>query len=273
MTNRDTPWLSVDNVSAEIGDVKLIEGINLTAEQGELIGLIGPNGAGKSSLLKALAQLITASGNITLDDKALRSLSHQTRAITIAYLGQQDHAGWPLTVVDFVSLGRQPYQRAWAHGLSRLDRSVVGDVMKQTDLDSLKSRRMNELSGGERARVRLARALAVQAPLLLADEPVASLDPFHQLSVMSLLKQQCEQGKTAIVVLHDLTLASRFCDRLLLLNHGCQVDCGMPRQVLTPKNLQKVYHVEMMHGEHQQQTYVVPWACNPKSQALKDGIA
>ncbi|MCY1544950.1 Fe(3+) dicitrate transport ATP-binding protein FecE [compost metagenome] len=137
-------------------------------------------------------------------------------------------------------------------------------------LGELAQRRFDQLSGGERARARLARALAVGSPLLLADEPVAALDPFHQLNVMELLRQQCAQGKTALVVLHDLTLASRFCDRILLLDQGRVVDCGSTRQVLTPKNLQQVYKVQAMLGEHQQQRFVLPWSCRPESHQAQE---
>jgi len=128
-------------------------------------------------------------------------------------------------------------------------------------LDTLATRPVPHLSGGEKARARLARALAVEAPVLLADEPVASLDPFHQLRVMELLRQRCDAGHAIVLVLHDLTLASRFCDRILLLHHGKTVACGSAREVLTPAKLQAVYGVQVIRGEHHSQPFIVPWRC------------
>ena len=245
----------VDEVSATVGEGQ-------AQSQGELFGLIGPNGAGKSSLLRAIAQLLPYQGTIHLDGVALGSLTPRQRATRLAYLAQGDHAVWPLTVRDFVALGRFPHRARWRGTAS--DDDAVSGAIRHMGLKTLQHRRLDQLSGGERARARLARALAVEAPLLLADEPVASLDPFHQLSVMELLRAQCELGRTVVVVLHDLTLASRFCDRVLLLEHGRTVACGTTRKVLTAANLQRVYQVQAMLGEHEQQRYVLPWRCRPE---------
>lgn len=245
----------------------LIDNVSMYLEEGEILGLIGPNGAGKSTLLKVLAQLTAYRGDVEYKGQKLRDLNVQERARTIAYLQQSAEVSWPISVRDYVALGRFPYQRYRLRQQKQTcDQQVITAAMQQTGLSHLASRRVHQLSGGEFARVRLARTLAVEAPLLLADEPVAVLDPFHQLQVMELLKALCHKGKSIIVVLHDLTLASRFCDRLLLLNEGRLVAAGEPRKVLTPANLQQVYKVKAMVGEHQQQAYVVPWACHAKKE-------
>ena len=250
--------LEADAITLRRGAATLVGGVSLAIARGELFGLIGPNGAGKSSLLRALAQLVPHEGEARLAGAALGRLSPQARATRLAYLAQGDQAAWPLTVRDFVALGRLPHGRNDAAG-----RAAVDAALAHMHLDSLAERRLDRLSGGERARARLARALAVEAPLLLADEPVAALDPYHQLSVMELLRRQCTLGRSIVVVLHDLTLASRFCDRVLLMHGGRAVACGEPRRVLTPANLQRVYQVQAMHGEHEAEAYVVPWRCHP----------
>ncbi|HSX88608.1 MAG TPA: ABC transporter ATP-binding protein [Pseudomonas sp.] len=259
--------LSLEAICVEIDGRRLVDEVSLSLERGELLGLIGPNGAGKSSLLKALAHLLPYRGEVRLDGELLSELSPRQRALRCAYLGQGDQSSWPLRLRDYVALGRLPHRGSW--GLSQRlrpeDQVAIDQALAQMHLGELAQRRFDQLSGGERARARLARALAVGSPLLLADEPVAALDPFHQLNVMQLLRQQCAQGKAALVVLHDLTLASRFCDRILLLDQGRVVDCGTTRQVLTPKNLQQVYQVQAMLGEHQEQRFVLPWACRPST--------
>jgi len=259
--------IEIDHLHLDLEGVPLLDDVSLQVRDGELFGLIGPNGAGKSSLLKCIAQLAPYRGEIRLDGSALETMSPRERAVRLAYLSQGDHVSWPLALYDFVALGRLPYRPRWGawQRLRLEDRRAIDAAIEQVQLTPLRQRRLDRLSGGERARARLARALAVQAPVLLADEPVASLDPFHQLNVMELLRRQCTAGAAVIVVIHDLTLASRFCDRVLLLDHGRAVACGDTRHVLTPKNLQQVYNVHAMLGEHQQQPYVLPWRCHPIS--------
>ncbi|MCY1281447.1 Fe(3+) dicitrate transport ATP-binding protein FecE [compost metagenome] len=254
--------LRIDELSVALDGRQLLAELSLELPPGELLGVIGPNGAGKSSLLKAIAHLLPYAGQIEQDGVALARLPPRQRALRLAYLGQGDGSGWPLRLRDYVALGRLPHRAPWQRPGAD-DAAAVAAAIAQMGLGELAARRFDQLSGGERARARLARALAVGSPLLLADEPVAALDPFHQLNVMELLRRQCAQGRSALVVLHDLTLASRFCDRLLLLDRGRPVACGTPRQVLTPKHLQQVYRVQAMLGEHQQEPFVLPWACRP----------
>ncbi len=262
--------LSASNVCVEHSRRTLLGDISLRLKRGELLGLLGPNGAGKSTLLKALTQLLPYRGEIHCQGKSLQRISAAERATMMAYLEQSVQTGWPIAVRDYVALGRLPHRPIWYRNVHQhRDRKAIAMAIAQAGLSGLDTRPVTELSGGEFARVRLARALAVQAPLLLADEPVSALDPFHQLQVMELLRKQCHNGKAGIVVLHDLTLASRFCDRLMLLDKGRPVAIGEPQKVLTAANLQQVYQVQAMVGEHQRQAYILPWACHTPETADK----
>jgi iron complex transport system ATP-binding protein len=261
-------------ISVSIQHTQLVQPLDLELNAGEILGLIGPNGAGKSSLLRSLGQLSPYRGEVTLDGANIRRFSKPAQARRIAYLAQGEEVNWPLTVRDFVALGRLPHQKSWCffRRRARADEAAIDQSLKQTDLCSLQQRPMSELSGGERTRARLARVLAVGAKILLADEPVATLDPFHQLSVMNLLDQQREQGHSVVVVLHDLTLASRFCDQLILMHQGVVVARGEPRRVLTAKNLQQVYKVNAMLGEHLKQPFVVPWSVDMASRSFEETL-
>ncbi len=264
--------LRVQQLSLTLGDKPVVSEVSLQLKPGEMLALIGPNGAGKTSLLKAIAQLLAYRGHVQLGGQDLQQLSLQQRARQVAYLSQGHECCWPISVADLVALGRHPYQqgwRSWRAKDKRRDDDAVLRALEKTDLLRLAERPLNQLSGGERARALLARALAVEAPLLLADEPVAALDPYHQLRVMELLRQHCNDGQNAIAVLHDLTLASRFCDRLALMDGGRLVAIGSVSDVLTPDNLRTVYGVSAMQGEYQEQCYVLPWQYHePRERAL-----
>ncbi|MGQ7848247.1 ABC transporter ATP-binding protein [Granulosicoccus sp. 3-233] len=263
--------LDLQNMTVQRNGRCLVNDVSLLIPGGSLCGLTGPNGAGKSSLLRAVAQLLPHTGHCRLGAQWLEQSSADWRARSLAYLAQTGELAWPMAVRDFVSLGRLPHRRRGVllrrqavddkSGSSqvRTDTEAVALALDQTGLTELATRPLNQLSGGELARVRLARALAVDADVLLADEPCASLDPHHQLKVMELLHAQSRRGRVVLVVLHDLTLASRFCDQLLLLHEGVEVASGEPRRVLTPDNLQSVYQLQAIHGEFRNQSYIVPW--------------
>lgn len=265
--------LSVESLQVAWRGQTCVQDLSFQVQSGELLALIGPNGAGKSTVLRALAQLLPHQGRVLLDGEDLARLAPHQRARRLAYLAQGDQVAWPLQVRDFVALGRLPHQGRWClASASKTDQNAVDAALSAMHLTDMAERHLHALSGGERARARLARAMAVQAPLLLADEPVAALDPYHQLSVMELLRAQCNAGHAVVVVLHDLTLASRFCDRVLLLQGGRTVACGAPRHVLTPAHLQRVYQVQAMHGEHESQGYVLPWRCRPGTEPSGAGV-
>lgn len=232
--------------------------VSLDIQPGECVGLIGPNGAGKSTLLKAALGLIPGHGR-----SSLLELGSAARARHVAYLPQSHDVAWPITVEMLVTLGRQPHL-APGHRVSAADRMVVDGAILAVGLTALRNRPATELSGGQRARALVARLLAQQAPLILADEPVASLDPRAQLQVMHLLMHHARQSGQAVVAsLHDLSLAQRCCDRLILLRAGQLLADGPPDQVLTDENLKLAFGVRVSRhngpdGPHLTITDIVP---------------
>jgi len=246
----------LDKVSVTLGGRRVVEAVSADLGGG-VIGLIGPNGAGKSTLVRAVAGLIPAEGAILIDGASIASMPLRDRARRIAYLPQGQSVHWPLTVARLVALGRLPHLAPFARpGVG--DAQAIESALERTALLSLRDRPVDELSGGERARVLLARALAVEAPLLLADEPLAALDPAHQIEVMALLRAEAARGATVIAVLHDLTLAARWCDRLLLIDQGRLVADGKPADVLTANRIGAVYGVSAYIGEAQGEPLIVP---------------
>jgi iron complex transport system ATP-binding protein len=236
--------LEAEGIGLRIDDIRILEDIELRLDHGELVGLIGPNGAGKSSLLRLLAGIEpTTRGEIRFDGQALARLSLRIRAQRIGYLAQGATAHWPLSVEQIIELGRLPYQKWWLQ-LTPADREKVDRAMRLTETLAYRNRIVTTLSGGEQTLVMLARIFAAEPDLIFADEPVAALDPYHQLHVMEVLRSHAEGRRAAVVVLHDLGLAARFCDRLYLLNHGrlhCYGDAG---EVLTRDNIAEVYGVD-----------------------------
>ena len=211
-----------------------LQDVSLHLERGLTVAVVGPNGAGKSTLLQALAGLLHADGHIRWNGQELSKIPFLERGRTLAWLGQESHAEFAFPVRDVVAQGRH----AWGD-----DDHGVDEVMKTLDIRDLAKRPVTELSGGERRRVFLARALATQAPLQLWDEPTSSLDVRHSLEVMALAKRLAEAGSTLLVSLHDLRQAFRF-DRVIVLDHGRLVGYGKPHEVLTRKIIHQVFRVE-----------------------------
>ncbi|HEY8352488.1 MAG TPA: ABC transporter ATP-binding protein [Sphingomonadales bacterium] len=233
----------VENLSVELGGRRVLDSLGFHAPAGMVTGLIGPNGAGKTTVLRALLGLVPRrSGRVSLDGRALDGLDPRERARALAYLPQGCPVHWPLTVERLVSLGRLPHQDPWRRPRPE-DAAAIEAAMRATDMLHLRDRPATELSGGERMRALLARALAGEAPVLLADEPVAALDPRHALSTMELFADLAARGRTIVLVLHDLGLAARFCGRLLLMDRGRMAAAGAPRSVLAPDLLAAVYGV------------------------------
>lgn len=246
--------LEAIDVSFKRNQQYLLQNINLELQAGELVGLIGPNGAGKSTLLKILAGLQTPlSGSIKFQDQALSQLNAKERSRKLAWLAQGGSIHWPLTVERLVALGRLPHLAAWQQA-NENDQVAIEQAIHQTGIEHLRTRDATTLSGGERTRVLLARALASEPTILLADEPIAALDPGYQLQTLELLRAFSQQKRACIVVLHELSLAARYCDRLYLLKSGCIVDTGSVTKVLSTDNLKNVYHIECEIG-----CTKVPW--------------
>lgn len=210
-----------------------LSGIDLSVWPGEVVGIIGPNGAGKSTLLAALAGLQRGTGEVRLDGRALSAIPPRERAQLLGYLPQAGQSAWALSVRDVVAMGRLPWGDA--------DAQAIAAALSATGADRLADRRIDRLSGGEQARVWLARVLAGQPRVLLADEPVASLDLFYQRAVMDALRRFADAGNAVLVAIHDLGLAARHCDRLLLLANGQLRADGLPQDVLDPDRLGAVY--------------------------------
>lgn len=235
----NAPLLQVEKLTLVAGERHLLRDCSFTVTAGELIGIIGPNGAGKSSLLKGLAGLVRPSaGAIRLAGKALHEFSAIDRARQLAYLEQQPQVCWPLAAHEIVALG------LLNHGLSQSEiEARVSAALQASGCAELAQRRFDTLSAGERMQVHLARLFAANTPLLLADEPTAALDLWHQHHLMQSLRRRCEAGQAVVVVLHDLALAARYCARLLLFDKGELIKDGVPKEVLQPALLERSYNV------------------------------
>lgn len=236
--------IAATDVSVSLGGNPVLRGVSFEARPGEVAGLIGPNGAGKSTLLRTLAGLIQPdSGSVQLGDTALKGLNAGERARRVAFMPQHD-AMHPFTALETVLMGRYAHLgRFELEG--REDRQIAREAMTRTDTAQFEGRQLDRLSGGERQRVILARALAQQAGVILLDEPSASLDLRHRLSMMETLRAEAANRNVAVVVaLHDVSLAGRYCDRLTLLSDGVIAAEGQPSEVLTPGNLRTVFGVE-----------------------------
>lgn len=234
--------LRATGVAAGADGVTILKDVSLTVCSGELVALLGPNGAGKSTLLRALLGLAGRSkGTVTVDGVPVASLSAAARARRIAYLPQHRPLAWPSPVIDVVALGR------YAHGaapgrLGEEDARAVDSALAACDLEGLARRATDSLSGGELARVHLARALASRADLLLADEPVTELDPRHQLRTTEHIRHFVDAGGGALIVLHDVALAARIADRLVFLHEGRIASDG-PASTLTAKLMADIFGV------------------------------
>jgi iron complex transport system ATP-binding protein len=252
--------LTVTHLSVQLGGRRVLEDVSFALPAHGLVALVGPNGAGKTTLLRALCGLLPAGGKIQLGADALGSLSSLERARLFAYLPQGHVVYWPLPVRDVVALGRYPHGATDPARLAPADAAAVTRAMQATNVVSLAERRATELSGGERSRVALARVLAVEAPVILADEPTASLDPRYQLDVMALLRRAADAGTLVVVVTHDLGMAARFADRVLVLREGRLAANGPPAEALTTAVLADIFRVRAFSAEHEGEAALVPWA-------------
>ncbi|CUH67330.1 Hemin import ATP-binding protein HmuV [Thalassovita gelatinovora] len=206
----------------------ILRGITLAVGQGELVGIIGPNGAGKTTLMRAALGLIDATGH-----SSLATLSAHERGRAVAWLPQSREIAWPVDVQSLVMLGRIPHLDSGQIPSDR-DRAAVDRALQRMDLSAFRDRTVTRLSGGEQARVLIARALAQETPLLMADEPIAGLDPAHQIATMRSFTELASDGHSVVVSLHDLGLAARHCTRLIVIDKGGVVADGAPKEVLTP---------------------------------------
>ncbi|MBO9696802.1 MAG: ABC transporter ATP-binding protein [Sphingopyxis sp.] len=233
----------LDHVGVTLGRRAVVHDVSAAFAPGTLTGIVGPNGAGKSTLARAMLALVPANGAVRIDGTDVTAMPRADLARRIAYVPQGQTLHWPLTVERLVGLGRLPHLAPMSR-ISDTDSAAIERAMERADVLELRDRIATELSGGERARVLFARALAVEAPALIADEPLASLDPGHQIDVMDMLRAEAAGGGLVVAVLHDLTLAARYCDRLLLIDDGRIVADGTPAEVLTADRLRIVYGID-----------------------------
>lgn len=224
--------LSLRGLTVRQGGATLVDDVTLDVVPGQLTGLIGPNGAGKSTLMRAAFGLIPAQGA-----SDLAALSPPERARRAAWLPQSREIAWPMPVADLVRLGRQRDPDRSASD------AAVAAALAAMNAAHLGRRPATRLSGGELARVLIARVIAQDTPLILADEPIAGLDPAHQLSVLALLRRLAQGGRTVLVSIHDLGLAARYCDRLIVMAQGRVIADGAPAEVLTPEVLRGSFGV------------------------------
>jgi iron complex transport system ATP-binding protein len=237
--------LSIHGLGVTLSGRKVLDGVDAVLRPGRVTAILGPNGAGKSTLIKAAAALITpTTGSVRLGDRDVAALAPRERARSIGYLPQDARVQWNIAVSDVVSLGRAPHRAPFA-GPDAQDTEAVARAMAATETTHLADRPINELSGGERARVLLARVLAGEPDWLLADEPLAGLDPRHQLDILDRLGEVARQGRGIAIVLHDLLHAGRVADDVLLLHQGKVLASGEAYAVLTPENLRTAFEIEV----------------------------
>jgi iron complex transport system ATP-binding protein len=233
--------MSLTHLTVRRGQCPVVDDVTLTVDPGECVGLIGPNGAGKTSLLRAALGLLPHAG-----ESSLSRLTPVARAQAAAFLPQGRDIAWPVDVETLVGLGRGPHL---AGGMTEADRAAVTRALHRMGLEGFRTRTATALSGGEQARVLIARALAQDTPLLLADEPVAGLDPEAQIRTMQVFADLAAEGRAVVASIHDLGLAARHCTRLVLLSRGRVVADGPPRAVLSAENLSTVFGVRGFHAE------------------------
>ncbi len=232
------------SVGYEIEGKRLLHGVNLSAGQGELVGLIGPNGAGKSTLLRAISGTLGhTDGVVRLEGADIETLSSREVATRLALVPQIAPYTHGFTAVELVLMGRYPHLGRFQIEGSE-DQRIARDAMRMTETEQFGERTLDTLSGGERQRVFVSRALAQQPRILLLDEPTSNLDVLHQLKVLDLVRELVDDGLTAIAAIHDLNLAARYCDRLVLLCHGRVLAEGTPGEVLTPETIESAFGVE-----------------------------
>lgn len=239
--------ISTEGVTFQYDEAVVINSLSLSIERGSFISIIGPNGSGKSTLLKLLAaNIIPQGGAIFIEGQNVKDYGKRALSREMAVVPQETNVNYAFQVYDIVLMGRYPHRGRFQRE-TKEDRKIVKEAMERTNTWQLRNRKINELSGGEGQRVILARALAQEPQLILLDEPTASLDIHHQLEVLELLKSLNEERNvTIIAVLHDLNLAARYSQEILLLHSGKKITMGKTEEVLTVENLKQAYDMEMM---------------------------
>ena len=233
--------LSVQNLSVTLRNRPVLQDVSFDIKPGEFVGLLGPNGTGKTSLMRAALGLLAATGH-----SSLAEMSTSERARAVSWMPQSREIAWPIPVEKLVALGRLPHLPQGLR-LPAADQALIDQAISRMGLERFRQRAASRLSGGEQARALIARALAQDTPLLMADEPAAGLDPAHQISTMEVFAALADEGRSALVSLHDLGLAARHCTRLILLTEGGILADGTPAQVLTPDLMARAFGISVWH--------------------------
>lgn len=244
MNGNRSPTISAQGLSYQVEAQTLLDSVDLHADSGQLVGLIGPNGAGKSTLLRAISGILRQQeGTVYLDGTDLQSISSKEVAARLALVPQIAPYTHGFTALELVLMGRYPHLgRFQIEGAE--DDHIARDSMRLTETEQFAGRTLDTLSGGERQRVFVSRALAQQPRVLLLDEPTSNLDIFHQIKVLDLVRQLVDDGLTAVAAIHDLNMAARYCDRLVLLSEGRVLADGPPESVLSPEVIESAFGVK-----------------------------
>ena len=261
--------LNINGISFSYNGVKALEGITFEVNEGEVVGVIGPNGSGKSTLLRCISMILKPKvGTVLIDGKNICEFDRKEIAKNFGVVPQESVIVFPFTVLDIVLMGRMPHLRSRFSKETLDDLEVVKNAMKVTSTQHLANRVINEISGGERQRVIIARALAQEPKVLLLDEPTLHLDINHQLEILELIRELAIKNNLAVVlVTHDLNLASRYCDKFMLLKLGKIYSVGLAEDVLTIDNIRDVYdiEVEISYNEKTESYNVIPICCAGKA--------
>ncbi|MBC8384826.1 MAG: ABC transporter ATP-binding protein [Candidatus Cloacimonetes bacterium] len=238
--------IKIQNLNVGYREKKVIQNLNIDFAKGEFCALLGPNGAGKSTLLKTLVKfLIPMNGEIFLNDQDFGEISNKELAKFISIIPQDFQLQFDYNVFDLVLMGRFPYQKYW-QGYSKEDRNIVDNILQRLNLKEFKNKMYSQLSGGEKQRVSIARALAQETPIILMDEAFANLDVNYQVETMQLLSEiNRTENKTIILVSHNINLASDYCDRILMMKEGKLTADGKPDEVISEENIKKLYGAEL----------------------------
>lgn len=263
---------SIESLSFKYGDKPVLKGVSLEVHSGDFIGILGPNGSGKTTLLKCISGVLKPDrGKIFFENKLLQELSAREIAQAIAVVPQITETGFDFSVSQFVGMGRTPYIR-FLKGETQQDHAAIQNAMELTGVHCLADRSFRDLSGGERQRVVIAQALAQQPRVLLLDEPASFLDISHEIEVFDLIRElNLLQKITVIVVLHDLNLASRYCDSLVMLHQGEVFAQGSPEEILTPENIRQVYQAEVQILRSNGIKYIIPLKSVEEEATCQDG--
>lgn len=233
--------LSVTNLNYTVDHVHILHDVSLHANPGEFIGVIGPNGSGKSTLLKNIYKVLKPqSGEIIIQGKNLLAMSNREMARNLAVVAQEHEGSFDFLVEEVILMGCQARKRL-TEGFDEADRKAVAEALKKVELENLSQRSYLSLSGGEKQRVLIARALVQQTPVMILDEPTNHLDIGSQVKTLELLRQS---GKTVIAALHDLSIAARYCDRVYLLQQGRNIADGVPGEIITPQLIRQLYDID-----------------------------